>query len=116
MIKEDKVFNDRPKVLHFPIDFTLKEIEKILEERNNILYFTRIVKDELHLIKHNKDGFFSSQKLIESLFKHYEKNDNLKVLLSGVKIKGNDNFSIINNIPEKLIEKIKHDLNKLLLK
>lgn len=116
MIKEDKVFDNRPKVLHFPKDFSLKEIGKILENREDILYYTRIVNNELHLIKYNKEGFFNSQKLIESLFKHYEKNDILKNLLSGTKIKGNDNFSIINNVSDKLIEKLKDDLNKLLLK
>lgn len=110
------VTNNRPKVLHFPNDFTLDEINKILENRQDVIYFTRFMDNQLHIIKHNNSGFFDVQKLIESLFKHYEKNSNLNILLNGIKIKGNNNFSIIDNISEKLIEKIKYDLNNLLIK
>ena len=114
MIKEDKIL-DTLKVLHFPDNITNKEIEKLLENRKDIIYYTRIVNNELHLVKYNKDGFFNSQQLIESLFKHYEKN-NLSSLLKGIKIKGNNSFSIINNVSEKLLEIIKKDLSKILVK
>ena len=118
-VNEDKLLQgNRPKVLHFPGDFTLEEITKLLENRQDILYFTRLLKDgnEFHIVKHNKDAFFKLQTLESQLLKHYEQVESLKPLLQGIKIKGNDNFAIIDNISPILIEKMKNDFNKLLIK
>ena len=118
-MNEDKLIeSQRPKILHFPGDFSLKEIEKLLENRKDIIYFTRLLDDnkEFHLVKHQKDGFFKVQVLESQLLKHYEKIKELKPLLSNIKIKGNDNFAIINNPPIEIVEKLKNDLNKLLIK
>lgn len=118
-INEDKLIEAaRPKVLHFPGDFTLKEINKLLENRQDILYYTRSLKDgsEFHLVKHNKDAYFKLQTLESQLLKHYEQFSDLKPLLNGLKVKGNDSFAIIDNIPSKLVDKMKDDFNKLLVK
>ena len=118
-LNEDKLIEEvKPKVLHFPGDFTLEDINKLLEHRKDILYFTRLLKDdkEFHIIKHNKDAFFKLQVLESQLLKHYEQIGELKPLLQGLRIKGNDNFAIIDNISPILIEKMKNDFNKLLTK
>ena len=118
-VNEDKLIEgNRPKVLHFPGDFTLEEIEKLLENRKDIIYYNRLLNDgkEFHVIKHNKKGFFKLQVLETQLLKHYEQIKSLKPLLQGIKIKGNDNFAIIDNLPTPLIEKMKTDFNKLLIK
>ena len=118
-INEDKIIESkRPKILHFPGDFTLKEIEKLLENRKDIIYFTRLLNNnkEFHLVKHQKEGFFKVNVLQSQLLKHYESYKELKPLLEGIKIVGNDNFAIINNPSPILIEQIKNDLNKLLVK
>jgi len=119
MIKEDKLIESvRPKVLHFPGDFTLEEIEKLLENRKDILYYTRLIKEgkEFHVVKHNTTATMKLQLLESQLLKHYEQNKELKPYLQGVKIKGNDNFAITENLSPILIEKIKTDFNKLLIK
>lgn len=116
---EDKLIEgSRPKVLHFPGDFTLDEINKLLENRKDILYFTRLLKEgtEFHLVKHNKDGYFKLQTLESQLLKHYEQIQELKPLLEGIKVKGNDSFAIIDNPSPLLVEKMKNDFNKLLTK
>jgi len=118
-MNEDKLISeDRPKVLHFPDDFTLEEIENLLENRKDILYYTRLLKggNEFHLVKHNKNAQLKIQILETQLLKHYEQFKNLKPLLQGVKIKGNDNFAIIEGISPILVEKLKSDFNKLLIK
>ena len=118
-VNEDKLIEgNRPKILHFPGDFTLEEINKLLENRQDILYFTRLLKDgnEFHLVKHNKEAFFKLQTLESQLLKYYEQIESLKPLLQGIKIKGNDNFAIIDNISPILIEHMKNDFNKLLVK
>ncbi len=118
-VNEDKLIEPiRPKVLHFPGDFSLEDINKLLEHRKDILYFTRLLKDgsEFHIIKHNKDAFFKLQVLESQLLKHYEQIESIRPLLQGIKIKGNDNFAIIDNVSPILIEKMKTDFNKLLTK
>lgn len=118
-MNEDKLIeSNRPKILHFPGDFTLEEINKLLENRKDIIYFTRLLNDnkEFHLVKHQKDGYFKVQVLESQLLKHYENYKELKPLLGNIKIKGNDNFAIINNPPSILVEQLKSDLNKLLTK
>jgi len=118
-VREDKLIEgQKPKVLHFPGDFTFEEIQKLLENRKDILYFTRLLNDgkEFHIIKHNQDGFFKLQTLESQLLKHYEQYAELKPLLKDIKIKGNDNFAIIANISNVLVEKMKGDFNKLLTK
>ena len=67
-INEDKLIEGiRPKVLHFPSDFTLEEINKLLENRQDIIYFTRLLKEgtEFHVVKHNKNGFLNLQIRVE---------------------------------------------------
>ena len=118
-VNEDKLIEEiKPKVLHFPGDFTLEEINKLLENRKDIIYFTRLLKKdtEFHLVKHNKEGFFKLQTLESQLLKHYEQLKGFRPLLSGIKVKGNDNFAIINNPSPILVEKMKNDFNKLLTK
>jgi hypothetical protein len=118
-VNEDKLIEGtRPKVLHFPGDFTLEEINKLLENRKDIIYFTRLLKEdtEFHLVKHDKNGYFKVQTLESQLLKYYEQIGDIKPLLEGIKVKGNDNFAIIDNIPTKLVEKMKDDFNRLLTK
>lgn len=118
-VNEDKLIeNVRPKVLHFPSDFSLEEIEKLLENRKDIIYFTRLLNDgnEFHLVKHKKDGFFKLQTLESQLLKYYEQYKELKPLLNGIKIKGNDDFAIVSELSPIIIEKLKTDFNKLLTK
>lgn len=102
------------KVLHFDEGFSLKEILKYISNNKNILYYTRIVNGEFHIIKHNNDSFFNIDIMCSELLKFYE-NTELKPLLGNVKIKGNNNFAIIN-CNTKLTERLKIDLNRLLNK
>lgn len=107
----------KPKILHFPGDFTANEISKILEKRNDVLYYTRqINENEFHLVKNNESSFFKVFPFETQLLKFYESNKDFKDLIKGIKLKGNDNFSIIENASPELIEKLKKDFNKLLIK
>jgi hypothetical protein len=118
-MNEDKLIEGiRPKVLHFPGDFTLEEINKLLEKRKDIFYFTRLLKDgaEFHLVKHNKDAHFKLQTLESQLLKYYEQISDIEPFLNGIKVKGNDNFAIIDNPSPLLVEKMKSDFNRLLIK
>lgn len=103
------------KVLHFLEGFSLNEINAVLSKRDEVVYYTRYIPEsnEFHIVKH-KDGNFVMTSFISQLFDFYKKNDTLCEKLSNVKIKGNDNFTIISNTNQELINQIKRDLNILL--
>jgi hypothetical protein len=109
---------DKPKILHFPEDFSLEEINKVLKNRSDILYYTRYIKEnnQFHLVKHNNTAFFSMQVFESQLLNFYDSKSELKKIVNGAKIKGNDNFAIIENISNDLMEKLKNDFTKLLTK
>ena len=103
------------KVLHFLEGFSINEINYVLSKRDEIIYYTRYISEtkEFHIVKH-KDGNFVMTPFISQLFNFYKKNDTLCEKLSNVKVKGNDNFAIITNTDQELINQIKRDLNILL--
>jgi len=106
------------KVLHFDQEFSIKEINNYLSLNNDILYFTRLLKEgkEFHIIKYNENAFFKINSLISNLFKYYDSKKETKFLIEGTKIKGNEKFIIIENINHNLSHRIKTDLNNLLKK
>lgn len=110
--------NNKPKIIHFPSDFTFDDINKILSKKDDILYYTRIMEDknEFHLIKYNENASFKIQSFGTQLLDFYSKNSQTKNIIKDIKIKGNDNFAILENISSELIEKLKDDFNKLLIK
>lgn len=98
-------------IMHFSGEFTDKQINDVLSKNDSVKYYTKNLPDELHIISNGKIKI--TQLMIE-LFEYYNKDVQLKTLLTDIKIKGNDKFTIISNISDKLVTKIKCDLNKLL--
>jgi len=109
---------DKPKVIHFSEEFSLEEILNYLKDKNDILYYTRTLKEgkEFHLIKYNDKAFFEIHKLQSEVFKYYHNNESMKPHLKNIKIKGNSNFSITENLNSTIINKLKNDLNNILKK
>lgn len=106
------------KVIHFTQEFSHSEIVEYLKDKENILYYTRTLKEgkEFHVIKNNNNAFFKLNILESELLKQYEKIDEFKNFIKDVRIKGNINFAILENIHPKIILKMKNDLNNLLKK
>lgn len=109
--------NKKENVLHFDSDFTLSEINTFLNLKKDTLYFTKTLneKSEFHIVKHTESDFKLTI-FLSQLLKYYEKNTELKKHLENVKLKGNNNFVIVENADHILIEKLKNDLNILLIK
>lgn len=103
------------KIIHFSDGFSSLEINDVLSKRTEVIYYTRVISDkkEFHIVNYRK-GSFKITSLVTQLFDFYKKNENLSKLIENCKIKGNDNFTIIDNIDEELINIIKKDLNKLI--
>ena len=100
-------------IIHFSDEFNEKQINDILGKNEKVIYYTKSLPNELHIINHRNGDIKITQMMIELI--NYYKNDNdIKPLLSSIKLRGNDKFAILSNIDIKLITKIKSDLNKLL--
>jgi hypothetical protein len=81
------------------------------------MYFTKTIseKSEFHVVKHVESDFKLTI-FLSQLLKYYEKNTEFKKHLERVKLKGNNDFVIVENADNILIDKLKNDLNKLLIK
>jgi hypothetical protein len=106
------------KVLHFESGFSASEINTYLDGNVDTLYFTRNIddKNELHVVKYSENAQFKLTGFVSQILKFYEKNTDFVKYLKDVKLKGNDNFVIIENTNPNLIEKLKNDFNTLLIK
>lgn len=103
------------KVVHFSEEFSLTEINSVMKSKDSVIYYTRYIAEsnEFHIVRH-KDGKVVITQFITQLFNYYKNNEGLSVLISEVKIKGNEKFSIIMNPSNELITQLKKDLNILL--
>ena len=105
------------KIVHFSDEFTFEDINEAMSLQDDILYFTRLVpeKNELHIVNH-KNGSFTLTPFITQVFNFYKQNEKLSHLVKEAKVKGNDNFAIVLNTNDELINQLKKDLNILLKK
>lgn len=105
------------KVVHFSDEFTMDDISEAMSFQDEIIYFTREIteKKEFHIVNHKK-GKFPLTPFVSQLFEFYTKDNSMKGITNETKIKGNDNFTIVLNANDKLIDQLKEDLNILLKK
>jgi len=118
------------KVATFPKNVQASKAYNVLENikvsKKKLWYFI-IEKDsnegeDLQMIKYNNRVGFNCQKFVESLKEYYKKDLEMYQHIENLVIEGNDNFSILKNIPDvqvgdqKLIKIITQDLIRLLYK
>jgi hypothetical protein len=105
------------KIVHFSYDFSMEDINEAMSFQDEIIYYTREIteKKEFHIVNH-KGGKFPLTPFVTQLFNFYSKDANASKFIGESKVKGNNNFSIIVNANDKLINQLKKDLNVLLKK
>lgn len=105
------------KIVHFSNEFSMDDINEAMSYQDEIIYYTREIteKKEFHIVNHN-NGKFPLTPFVTQLFNFYKKNEGISKFINETKIKGNDNFTIILNSNENLINQLKNDLNTLLKK
>lgn len=90
------------------------EKENVINEEN--------VEEELQLIKYNNKQGVDCKKFVKALKEYYNKDTEMLECVSNFIIDGNENFSVIRNIPDKeingkkIINILTEDLIKLLYK
>lgn len=89
-------------------------METIKTKYSNIDYFIRKKDNELHIVKYNEKLNLNVNEFVNSLLKYYS-TKNLKIT-EGIKVKGNHNFTIIENMRSQHSEKFVLDLTDLLSK
>jgi len=95
----------------------VKNIYKLLSEKyTGMDYFLRKKGDNLHVVKYNEHLNLNINNFVDSLFKFYSTKKELKPLAHGIKIKGNDRFSVVENISPHAIDRVVNDISKLLSK
>jgi hypothetical protein len=113
------------KVAKMPSDIKASDSLRFLENikvSKQKLWYILIQKqdDELQMIKYNNKLGVNMNMFVEKLKKYYSENDDIKEHIKNLTIDGDNNFSIIKNIPnidingKKLISIITEDLIKLL--
>ena len=95
----------------------VKKIYELLNEKySDTHYFIRKKDNQLHIVKYNENLTLNVNNFVDSLFKFYSTSKELKPLTQNIKIKGNDKFSVIENINPHAFDRIVNDLSKLLSK
>jgi len=124
IVKEEVLL--KPKSIN--VDIEILE-EKIIKFNNGVLkdiletlktkyadtdYFIRKKDNELHIVKYNENLKLNINEFVNSLLKFYSANN--KKIIEGIKVKGNNKFSIIENMRNEFSNKFIDDLTKLLSK
>jgi len=95
----------------------IKKIYKLLSEKyTGMDYFIRKKDNNLHVVKYNEHLNLNINNFVDSLFKFYSTKKELKPLTHNIKIKGNEKFSVVENINPYAIDRVVNDISKLLSK
>ena len=79
-------------------------------------YYIRKKDNELHIVKYNESLKLNINEFVNTLLKFYSSNINSKNITEGIKVKGNQNFSIVENMKSQFSDKFVNDLTNLLSK
>jgi len=102
------------------IKFNSGHIKDILEtiktKYSGTDYFIRKKDNQLHIVKYNETLKLNINDFVNSLLKYYSTKPESRKITEGIKVKGNQSFSIIENMRPQYSEKFVDDLTKLLVK
>jgi len=98
-------------------NFNLKDILETLKNKySETDYYFRSKDNELHVVKYNEKLSININDFVNSLLKFYSTKPGIKNITDGIKVKGNGNFCIIENLKSVYSERLIDDLTKLLSK
>jgi len=113
------------KIVKFPSNIK-PSVSIVMLENNNIskdkLHYiiSKQTENTLVLLKYNESVEMKLTDFINTLINYYKENDKIKNIFEKIIIEGNNNFSIIKNIPDiklgdkQLIQVLNDDIMKLL--
>ena len=96
-------------------DVHLNDILETLKTKySDTDYYIRKKDNQLHVVKYNESLKLNINEFVNSLLMFYSTKPETKKIVEGIKVKGNHNFSIVENM--KYSEKFVDDITKLLAK
>jgi len=91
-------------------------LETIKNKYSDTDYYIRKKDNELHVVKYNESLKLNINEFVNTLLKFYSSKMDSNKITDGIKVKGNNNFSIIENMRPQYTTKFVDDLTKLLAK
>ena len=104
------------KIIKFNSGHIKDILETIKTKYSDTDYFIRKKDTELHIVKYNESLKLNINEFVNSLLKFYSSKMGSNKITEGIKVKGNNNFSIIENMKPQFSTKFVDDLTKLLAK
>ena len=104
------------KIIKFNSGHITDILETIKNKYSDTDYFIRKKDNQLHIVKYNETLKMNINEFVNSLLKFYSTKPELKKITEGIKVKGNDKFSIVENMHPKYSEKFINDITSLLSK
>lgn len=107
------------KLVYFTGDVKYKQVESMFEKRllskEDYWYLLNEKQNEIHVIRNN-DRAFEIQPFANALVGHFLKSQNKLINESygQIKVAGNNNFSVISNIPQNVHKELLNSLISLL--
>jgi len=104
------------KIIKFNSGVLKDILETIKTKYSDTDYYIRKKDNELHIVKYNENLKLNINEFVNSLLKFYSTNTNSKRIIEGIKVKGNQNFSIVENMKSQFSNKFIDDITRLLAK
>ena len=104
------------KIIKFNSGHIKDILETIKTKYSDTDYYIRKKDNQLHIVKYNENLKININEFVNTLLKFYSTKTESKKILEGIKVKGNNNFSIIENMKNQYSGKFIEDLTKLLAK
>ena len=104
------------KIIKFNTGHIKDILETIKNKYSDTDYYIRKKDNELHIVKYNESLKLNINEFVNTLLKFYSSNINSKNITEGIKVKGNQNFSIVENMKSQFSDKFVNDLTNLLSK
>lgn len=102
------------KIIKFNAGHIKDILETIKTKYSDTDYYIRKKDNQLHIVKYNEELKLNINEFVNSLLKYYSTNIDSKRIIEGIKVKGNQNFSIVENMKSQFNNKFIDDLTKLL--
>ena len=104
------------KIIKFNAGHIKDILETIKTKYSDTDYYFRKKDNQLHIVKYNENLKMNINEFVNSLLKFYSTNPNTRQITEGIKVKGNNNFSIIESMKPQYTQRFVDDLTKLLSK
>ena len=104
------------KIIKFNSGHINDILETIKNKYSDTDYFIRKKDNQLHIVKYNEGLKMNINEFVNSLLKFYSTKPELRKITEGIKVKGNDKFSIVENMNPKHSDKFISDMTSLLSK